>query len=532
MPKHSAARSEGSSPTGSVAGGNSGRRSSHRQPSRGGRRRSWIGFAVTALLLSIVAFTGQGSGALASNSTVFSLYAANAEPNQVIEYDPHAVELGVKFTVAVSGSVLGMRFFKSTRNGGVHTATIWGPDGRKLASAQFDSESGYGWQSLTFDQPVAVRAGQTYTASYHTNDGYYSQKISTFARGARIGSSVLSGVEGVYSYGRTAFPTSTWRDSAYYVDVRFRPTGTATATPDPTPAPTPAPTATPTPRPTVKPAATPAPTAAPTPKPIATATPKPAATVAPTPAPPSGAPNLSGFPTVATTGPSGALTVRKGNVVVASGTTLSNVDISGRVTMGANAKLLNSRVRCIGEPNWCLVLDANDTVSDVEVGGGADGVTYNPAIGVYSGGPNDVLTRMNIHHTSDGMRVDGGTTLQDSIIHDLIINQFPGVHSDGSQSEQAHEPIVFRHNSITGGTYTSIYLEHVGTQPVTVDDNLLLANYTPGVSRTAFGVVVPHESGHITLTDNVFDPTWLVAPYSVPDGSTVSGNITLTGKGV
>ncbi|SOD70299.1 parallel beta helix pectate lyase-like protein [Jatrophihabitans sp. GAS493] len=540
MPKHGAARSQGSgSSTGSTAVGgfrqSTTSRVGKRRARRAARRRHSIGFfGVAALLLGIVAFTAQGTGALGDQGTVFSLYATNARPVQVMENDSSAVELGVQFKASVSGSVLGIRFFKSFRNTGVHTATVWSPTGKRLASAQFEDESGSGWQRLIFDRPVAVQAGQTYTASYHTNMGFYAQQIGAFAHGAHIGSSILSGVKGVYRYGASSgYPTSTWRDSGYYVDVLFRPSGKPAARPTPTavPVPTAAPTVTPapTPRPTVVAAKpTPKPTSKPTPNP----TPKVAATPAPTPVAVSTKPGLSSFPTAATTGPSGVLTVRKGNVSIPSGATLSNVDVSGQVSMGVGSKLINSRVRCIGEPNWCLALDSNDTVTDVEVGGGANGVTFNPAIGVYTGGPKNVLTGMNIHHTSDGMRVDGGTTLQDSIIHDLIINQIPGVHSDGIQMTQAQYPTVINHNSITGGTYCAIFAEDNGTQTLTVTNNLLMADLVPNVSLSDYGLTVPNQSGHVTLTGNVFDTKWEIGPYNVPSGSTKSGNTDLTGKSV
>ena len=52
--------------------------------------------------------------------------------------DPGAnVELGVKFIADVSGFVSGVRFYKSALNTGVHSGSLWSPDGSLLASATF-----------------------------------------------------------------------------------------------------------------------------------------------------------------------------------------------------------------------------------------------------------------------------------------------------------------------------------------------------------------------------------------------------------
>ncbi|SOD72704.1 hypothetical protein SAMN05892883_2055 [Jatrophihabitans sp. GAS493] len=268
--------------------------------------------------------------------------------------------------------------------------------------------------------------------------------------------------------------------------------------------------------------------------PAPTPAPAPASGSATPPAPPSSTPaptpvvSPSGFPDASNTGPTGALTAKSGDVTVAAGATLSNVDISGAVTLKAGAKLINSKVRCIGESNWCLSLGANDTVTNVEVGGGVDGSTYNGAIGIYTGGPNNVLSKVNIHHTSDGIRLDGGTTLQDSYIHDLVINQIPGVHSDGIQMTQATAPVVLTHNSFQGGTNDAVFVQDIGSQTISATGNLFTADDTGG-NQTSYGFAA-YTAGHVTLTGNVFGSGWEVTPYSVPSGSTVSGNVNTAGK--
>ena len=55
--------------------------------------------------------------------------------------DASAVELGVRFTADVAGTITGMRFYKGPQNTGTHTGTLWSATGTKLATATFTSES-------------------------------------------------------------------------------------------------------------------------------------------------------------------------------------------------------------------------------------------------------------------------------------------------------------------------------------------------------------------------------------------------------
>ena len=77
-----------------------------------------------------------------------------------------AVEVGVKFTSDVSGTVTGIRFYKASKNTGTHVGNLWTASGRKLASATFTGETASGWQQVTFSSPVSINANTTYVASY------------------------------------------------------------------------------------------------------------------------------------------------------------------------------------------------------------------------------------------------------------------------------------------------------------------------------------------------------------------------------
>ena len=99
-----------------------------------------------------------------------TIWPSSAVPANQVENDPNAVELGVKFRADVNGYVTGVRFWKGAANSGTHTGTLWTGTGAQLATATFTGESSSGWQQVSFPHPVAVTAGTTYVASYHTTE--------------------------------------------------------------------------------------------------------------------------------------------------------------------------------------------------------------------------------------------------------------------------------------------------------------------------------------------------------------------------
>lgn len=139
--------------------------------------------------------------------------------------DPHEIELGVKFTPDTSGFIKGIRFYKGRNNTGTHIGTLWSSSGTQLASATFSGESTLGWQEVTFASPVAVTAGTTYVASYHTTTGWYSATYNGFANGVDTpplhALANSSGGNGVYLYGARAFPTQSYGATNYWVDVDY-----------------------------------------------------------------------------------------------------------------------------------------------------------------------------------------------------------------------------------------------------------------------------------------------------------------------
>jgi hypothetical protein len=141
--------------------------------------------------------------------------------------DQSSVEVGMKFQSSQNGTITGLRFYKGPGNTGPHVADLWNSTGTLLATATFTNETPSGWQQLNFATPVAITAGTTYVASYHTG-GEYSADPNLFATALTNGpltalSSSSSGGNGVYAYGSSSlFPTNSFNSTSYGVDVLFK----------------------------------------------------------------------------------------------------------------------------------------------------------------------------------------------------------------------------------------------------------------------------------------------------------------------
>jgi hypothetical protein len=159
------------------------------------------------------------------SSSTYSIFPTTVTPGILEDSDKKAVELGMKFYANVDGYVTGVRFYKgSSKNGGTHVGTLWTSSGQRLATATFGGETSTGWQQVNFATPVKIQANTTYVVSYFAPNGRYSATARYF--GTAIDKSPLyvpSGSAGVYRYGSTsAFPTQSYNNSNYWVDVIFK----------------------------------------------------------------------------------------------------------------------------------------------------------------------------------------------------------------------------------------------------------------------------------------------------------------------
>ena len=159
-----------------------------------------------------------------------------ATPSTVDAGDASSVELGVKFTSDVAGSVTGIRFYKAAgQHRHARRRAVERGRARSSARGRSAGESASGWQTVTFASPVAISANTTYVASYLAPNGHYSLTRRGFASSA-VDNPPLhalansTSANGVYLYsGISAFPTSSFNASNYWVDVLFAPDVTMNA---------------------------------------------------------------------------------------------------------------------------------------------------------------------------------------------------------------------------------------------------------------------------------------------------------------
>jgi hypothetical protein len=203
----------------------------------------------SAVLIALLVSGGSWALSPAAAATADDTILGTTAPTQLVQHnDRNGVEVGTRFTARSNGTTSEMRFWKGADAVGPHAGSLWTAEGTKLAGATFSNESASGWQSATFDKTVSLKAGQTYVVSYYATGGRYA--VTQNHSGASLSPDLSIAAEaGVFSYGAASrFPTGTYRNSMYWVDVVFE--TTAAPSPAPAPAPEPAPEPAPQPKPT------------------------------------------------------------------------------------------------------------------------------------------------------------------------------------------------------------------------------------------------------------------------------------------
>ncbi|MEU5695553.1 DUF4082 domain-containing protein [Actinosynnema sp. NPDC020468] len=159
-------------------------------------------------------------------------------PATVDASDNAALELGLKWRSTTDGYVRGVRFYKGAANTGTHTGSLWNAAGTRLATGTFHDETGTGWQTLVFPQPVAVAGNTTYVVSYFSPTGHFSVDTGYFGTTSRYLEPLtglqtgVDGANGVF-HGGGGFPDTGGADANYWVDVVWAPEpGADTRAPD------------------------------------------------------------------------------------------------------------------------------------------------------------------------------------------------------------------------------------------------------------------------------------------------------------
>jgi hypothetical protein len=126
---------------------------------------------------------------------------------------------GLRFTPTTNGYIKGLRYWRDASNTGTHTGALYSADGQRLAGLTFD-DSGTGWQTASFSSNVPVTAGTTYVATYYAPNGHYAADLNYFA--TPVTNTPLASVApgSAYLYGN-GFPTASYANTNYYVDVLF-----------------------------------------------------------------------------------------------------------------------------------------------------------------------------------------------------------------------------------------------------------------------------------------------------------------------
>ncbi len=455
----------------------------------------------------------------------------------------------------------GVRFYKGAGNSGTHTGTLWSSTGSRLATGTFTNESASGWQTLTFAAEVPVSANTTYVVSYYAPRGRYSYTYDQF-RSALTNPplTALSGSNGVYRYGSSGFPSSSYRSTNYWVEPMFVSGAPATSTPvttSPTPtAPTPTTTSRPSsPSPTSSSASSSSPRPTTTTTSTATASPALCSTTQVWD-------NLDdcGWPGPDSTGyPDGQVfrkTVTGGLIVNVDNTVIDGYKISGGVQVRAqNVTIKNSWItNNAGGANGSGVININPGYSATIDRNLLDGMNATHTC-IWHEGKSMVATANECIGSNDGIfswatkpGVDGtgdNFRIENNWLHAFTTAAANG-HVDGYQTEGAKNGVI-RHNTIdvtqSQTSAISIWNSRKNADNIVVDNNLLTGggftvyaeDYSPSEASPAGGYSVTN----ISFTNNRFSTVhykcigyWGVwFPRGAPtDGWKRSGNQVLESK--
>jgi Domain of unknown function (DUF4082)/Bacterial Ig-like domain/Bacterial Ig domain len=175
----------------------------------------------SGLTMTAYSFTFTTSKAFdAGGQCPCTVWPDTAPATAIDAADPSPNNIGVEFQVTSNGTISGIRFYKEPDDTGTHTGTLWTASGTQLATGTFTSEPTRGWAELDFPTPVQVTAGTTYIASYQTQTGHYA--FTSGGLSAPVTNGPLTALAGVYAYGSSnTFPTNTYQDSNFWVDVVF-----------------------------------------------------------------------------------------------------------------------------------------------------------------------------------------------------------------------------------------------------------------------------------------------------------------------
>ena len=183
-------------------------------------------------------------------------------------------------------------------------------------------------------------------------------------------------------------------------------------------------------------------------------------------------PHLCGFPDATNTGvPAGTHLERSGSITVTKrGAIIDGRDVHGSITVLADdVTIRNTRITSsayypirYGEKDNTGLL-----VEDTEIVGGGPTDTSGIAFAHYT------ALRVNAHGTSDGLKIEDGTVVKDSFVHDLAIGT--GTHNDGMQSTGGNDIQIVHNTVLAKGAVSCLMFGGESGAPshILIDNNLL-----------------------------------------------------------
>ena len=150
-------------------------------------------------------------------------------PVDPTQADNAPITLGVKFWSSEPGAISGIRFYRPVASPSGYVAQLYSAAGALLGSVTIAHESAPlpGWQVANFAAPISISPNTTYVAAYYLPSSTYQRDynaptlgVTTGPLTAPAGSAV--GGNGVFNFG-SAFPSSIWGSTNFYVDVAFSP---------------------------------------------------------------------------------------------------------------------------------------------------------------------------------------------------------------------------------------------------------------------------------------------------------------------
>ena len=232
----------------------------------------------------------------------------------------------------------------------------------------------------------------------------------------------------------------------------------------------------------------------------------------------SGSAQMPAFPDASTTGwrhtgvvltPSAGLTVRQDGAVI------DGLDVTGNIDIKAN-NVTVKRSRITSNVWYPIRVYGGFTgfqLIDSEVSGVGSTAVLNCAVGV--NGTGITLTRVDIHDCADGVHPGGGSTIQDSYIHNLWLGtDASGVrvlltHNDGIQLLGPGNNYTILHNRIETGHNQNAAV-FVKADFGAISNVNIANNYLDGGSYTLFGGdTTAWTVTNVSVTGNTFGPSQL-----------------------